>query len=90
MREVSVCFWAIAPLRSVAIGRSAKVFLEKVEDDAGEREAFDALRAPFGADLAAWHAPDFFGVGLEKQPVKLAAKAIDQEVFEGLFVFPGK
>ena len=55
----------------------------------GEREALDALRAPLGGDLVAGRAPDLLGVALEEGEVELAAEAVDEEVFEGLFFADG-
>ena len=55
-----------------------------------DRESFNALRAPFGADLRATLAPDFFGVRLEKRQVQLAAKAADEKIFEAFGVLVGE
>ena len=60
----------------------AKGLLEEVHDHALERKPFDALRAPFGADLVARHAPDLLCVRLEKCQVELLAEAVDDEIFE--------
>src|SRR5271157_37784 len=73
-------------LRNVAGMPSDKSLLEEVHYDALEREALDALRAPFGADLVARHAPDLLGIRLEKRQVKLLAKPVDDEIFQG-FLF---
>jgi hypothetical protein len=64
----------------------AEGLLEEVRHHALQRESLDALRAPFGADLVAGHAPDLFGIRLEKGQVKLLAEAVDDEIFEG-FLF---
>ncbi len=73
-------------LREVAAARlRAEGALEEVSDSAGERESFDALRTPLGADLIAAHAPHLLRVGLEEGEVELAAEAVDEEVFETLF-----
>ena len=53
MSEVSVCFCAMP--RAALAEELAEVML----DDSGEREAFDALRAPLGADFVAGNAPTF-------------------------------
>src|SRR5271157_3423111 len=77
-------------LRNVAGMPSDKSLLEEVHYDALEREALDALRAPFGADLVARHAPDLFGIRLEKCEVKLLAKPVDDEIFQGFFFALGQ
>ena len=61
---------------------AAEGLLQEVRHHALQREPLDALRAPFGADLVAGHAPDLFGIGLEKSQVKLLAETVDDEIFE--------
>src|SRR5438046_2789886 len=46
------------------------------------RKPFNSLRSPFSANLLAGDAPDLLGVGFEKRPVQLAAKPVDEEIFE--------
>ncbi len=65
-------------------GLAAEGLAEEVRDDAAEREALDALRAPLRADLVAGNTPHFFRIGLEEEQVELLAEAVDDEVFEGL------
>ena len=60
----------------------SKSLLEEVRHHALERKPFDALRAPFGADLIARHAPHLLGVRLEKRQVELFAEAVDDEILE--------
>src|SRR5262249_20737410 len=47
------------------------------------RKAFDALLAPFGADLRARNAPNLFRVRLKESPIQLPPETIDEEVFQG-------
>ena len=69
---------------AAALPHAERAF-EEVSDSGGERESFDALRTPLGADLIAAHAPHLLRVGLEEGEVELAAEAVDEEVFETLF-----
>lgn len=57
-------------------------FAKRVEYGFADVQALDALRAPFGADFLAGHAPDLFRVVLEKSQIELAAEAVDEEVFQ--------
>ena len=57
MREVSVFFCAMSPDACRAEG-----LLKEVHHDLFEREAFNALSAPLGADLVAGYTPDLFGI----------------------------
>jgi hypothetical protein len=47
-----------------------------VEQRGPDREALDALGAPFGADPVARHAPDLLGVGLEERAVQFPPKRL--------------
>src|SRR5258708_27156246 len=55
-----------------------------------DRQPFDPLRAPFGANFGTGYPPDFLSVGLEKQFVQLAAETADEELLEVLNPFRRK
>ena len=61
-----------------------------VHDRPLQRHAFDPLRAPFCANLAALDPPDFFRVAAEEGLVQAPAKAIDEEGVEIGLVTPRK
>ena len=81
MSEVSVSFCAIS-LLAVFL---ANAFFRKWVIALMIGEAFDALRAPFGADLVARHAPDFLGVGFEKRQIEFFAEPVDQKLLRASF-----
>ena len=66
----------------VNIGGFADALLQKMQDGFRNRKSFDTLLAPFRADFLARNAPHLFRVRLEERLVELAAKAIDEELFE--------
>ena len=55
-----------------------------------EREPLHPLRAPLGADLAALHTPDLFGVAVKKGFVQAPPEAVDEERVQEGFVAAGK
>src|SRR6266446_3269979 len=55
-----------------------------------DRQPFDPLRAPFGANFGTGYPPDFLSVGLEKQFVQFAAETADEELLEVLNPFRRK
>ena len=61
------------------------LFLQKVQNRLRDGKAFDALRAPLGADFVAGYAPHLFRVRLKESEVKFAPETVDQELFQGLF-----
>src|SRR5207237_2853189 len=70
--------------------RGLEGFQQRVLDSLGDRQALDSLCAPFGGNLCARYTPDFLRVVLEEGPVKLVAKAVDQEVLECHFRRTGR
>src|SRR4051812_9424372 len=57
-------------------------FLDDVRDRSGERETLNALRAPLGAYLVTFDAPNLLCVGFEECEVELTPETIDEEIFQ--------
>ena len=55
---------------------------QRMLEGRSQRESLDALHRPVGGDLAATHAPDLFGVGLEEDAEKPFTKLIDYPLLE--------
>ena len=76
-------------LCDTSAGLRCSFFFTKCLTRLPDGKLFDALRAPFRVDLRAGHAPDLFGVGLEKRAVQPFAEAIDEELLE-IFLLPSR
>jgi len=56
---------------------------QHVQHRADERQAFDSLRSPLGADLGTGNPPDLLGVRLEEDGVQAPAEPVRHPVLEG-------
>ena len=75
----------IEKIADEGLGRGRRLFaLEGVDDRLAQGKALDALRGPVGADFVAGDAPDFFGVGFEKNLEKALAETIGDPLGKGL------
>ena len=54
-----------------------------------QRQIFDPLRRPVGADLVARNAPDLLGIGFEEVPEEPSAETVGYPLVEGGFILAG-
>ena len=73
-----------------AMSPGLPALFQKVRNGLADGKTLDALRAPLRADFVARHAPDFFGVGLEKGQIEFAPKAVDEKLLQVLHLANGK
>src|SRR5579885_2558295 len=73
-----------------APGSKPKRALATVKDRFRKIEALDSLRRPIGRDLVAIHAPDFLGIGFEKDREEPLAEFIAHPLMECLRVLDGQ
>ena len=60
---------------------------EGVQERFREREALDALRAPFGGNFMAGHAPHLFRIIAEERAIEFGAELVDQVIFQRILRF---
>ena len=66
----------------MAVFLAGKHLGEDVLKDGNDGEAFYALSAPAGIDLAGMASPQVFGITLEKHRIELFTETVDIEIFQ--------